>query len=181
MENRLSVNAFDLAPASAARGGEARVSGRASVEVNATAALNASGQMPAAINGSWKLLVRDGMHQPLDKQGRDKGKPTRFSLLSASGNLRQGVARSGDLSLRSADMNVTGGGWINLVDETLDCSLRVDTPTMNNIPVRVYGSLHDVKTSISAGTVLLYALSGIAQGITGLVGGLLDGALGLFR
>lgn len=181
MENRLSVNAFDLAPASAARGGEARVSGRASVEVNATAALNASGQMPAAINGSWKLLVRDGMHQPLDKQGRNKGKPTRFSLLSASGNLRQGVARSGDLSLRSADMNVTGGGWINLVDETLDCSLRVDTPTMNNIPVRVYGSLHDVKTSISAGTVLLYALSGIAQGITGLVGGLLDGALGLFR
>ena len=78
-------------------------------------------------------------------------------------------------------MNVMGGGWINLVDETLDCSLRVDTPTMNNIPVRVYGSLHDVKTSISAGTVLLYALSGIAQGITGLVGGLLDGALGLFR
>ena len=181
MENHLSVNAFDLAPASAARGGEARVSGKASVEVSATAALNASGQMPAAINGSWKLLVRDGMHQPLDKQGRDKGKPTRFSLLSASGNLRQGVARSGDLSLRSADMNVMGGGWINLVDETLDCSLRVDTPTMNNIPVRVYGSLHDVKTSISAGTVLLYALSGIAQGITGLVGGLLDGALGLFR
>ena len=181
MENRLSVNAFDLAPASAARGGEARVSGRASVEVSATAALNASGQMPAALNGSWKLLVRDGTHQPLDKQGRDKGKPTRFSRLSASGNLRQGVARSGDLSLQGEDMTVMGGGWINLVDETLDCSLRVDTPTMDNIPVRVYGSLHNVKTSVSAGTVLLYALSGIAQGITGLVGGLLDGALGLFR
>lgn len=181
MENRLTVAAFDLAPASAARGGEARVSGRASVEVSATAALNASGQMPAALNGNWKLLVRDGSHQPLDKQGRNKGKPTRFSRLSASGNLRQGVARSSDLSLHSEDMTVMGGGWINLVEETLDCSLRVDTPTMNNIPVRVYGSLHNVKTSISAGTVLLYALSGIAQGITGLVGGLLDGALGLFR
>lgn len=181
VENHLSVNAFDLAPASAARGGEARVSGRASVEVTATAALNGPGQMPAAINGNWKLLVSEGSHQPLDKQGRGKGRPTRFARLSASGNLRQGVARSSDLSLRSKDMTVTGGGWINLVDETLDCTLRVDTPTMNNIPVRVYGSLHDVKTSISAGTVLLYALSGIAQGITGLVGGLLDGALGLFR
>ncbi len=181
VENRLSVNAFDLAAASAARGGEARVSGKASVEVAATAALNASGQMPAALNGTWKLLVRDGSHQPLDKQGREKGKPTRFSRLSASGNLRQGIARSGDLFMRSEDMNVTGGGWINLVDETLDCSLSVDTPTMNDIPVRVYGSLHNVKTSISAGTVLLYALSGIAQGLTGLVGGLLDGALGLFR
>lgn len=181
VENRLSVSAFDLAPASAARGGEARVTGRASVEVDATAALNGPGQMPAALNGNWKLLVSEGTHQPLDKQGREKGKPTRFSRLSASGNLRQGVARSSDLSLRSTDMSVTGGGWINLVEETLDCSLRVDTPTMNNIPVRVYGSLHDVKTSISAGTVLLYALSGIAQGITGLVGGLLDGALGLFR
>ena len=179
--NRLSVSAFDLAQASAARGGEARVTGRASVEVDATAALNGPGQMPAAISGNWKLLVSEGTHQPLDKHGREKGSPTRFSRLSASGDLRQGVARSSDLSLRSADMNVTGGGWINLVEETLDCSLRVDTPTMNNIPVRVYGSLHDAKTSISAGTVLLYALSGIAQGITGLVGGLLDGALGLFR
>ena len=181
MENRLTVKALDLAPASAARGGEARVSGMASVEVTATAAVNASGQMPAAISGSWKLLVQNGSHQPLDKQGREKGKPTRFTRLSASGDIRQGVARSGDLSLRSEDMNVTGGGWINLVNETLECSLRVDTPTMDNIPVRVYGSLHDVKTSISAGTVLLYALSGIAQGLTGLVGGLLDGALGLFR
>lgn len=181
MENHLSVSAFDLAPASAARGGEARVNGKASIEVDATAAVNGPGQVPAAINGTWKLLVTEGSHQPLDKQGREKGTPTRFSRLSASGNLRQGVARCGDLFMHSEDMKVSGGGWINLVKETLDCSLRVDTPTLNNIPVRVYGSLHDVKTSISAGTVLLYALSGIAQGLTGLVGGLLDGALGLFR
>ena len=178
--NQLSAGGFDLAAASAERGGDARVSGKASLDMTVSGAMNASGQVLRALDGTWKMRVTDGSHQSL-REGRPKGKPTRFSLLSASGNIRQGVARSGDLSLRATDMTVRGSGRINLVDETLECQLSVDTPTMNNIPVRVYGSLHDVKTSISAGTVLLYAISGIAQGVSGLVGGLLDGALSLFR
>lgn len=178
--NHLSADGFDLAAASAERGGDARVSGKASLDMNISGAMNASGQVLRALDGTWKMRVADGSHQTL-REGRPKGKPTRFSLLSASGNIRQGVARSGDLFLRAADMTVRGCGRINLVDETLECQLSVDTPTMNNIPVRVYGSLYDIKTSISAGTVLLYAISGIAQGVSGLVGGLLDGALSLFR
>lgn len=178
--NHLSASGFDLAAASAERGGDARVSGKASMEMSFSGAMNASGQVLRALDGTWNMRVTDGSHQTL-RQGRPKGSPTRFSLLSASGNIRQGVARSSDLSLRASDMTVRGSGRINLVEETLECQLSVDTSTMNNIPVRVYGSLHDVKTSISAGTVLLYAISGIAQGVSGLVGGLLDGALSLFR
>lgn len=179
--NQLTVQGVDLTPASAARGGQSRVSGSASLEMNVSGAMNAPGQFFSALGGNWKLQIRDGSHQELDKQGRAKGDPTRFSLLSASGNLRQGIARCNDLSLRGKEMSLRGSGQINLVNETLECQLQVDTPTMNNIPVRVYGSLHDIKTSISAGTVLLYALSGLAQGVAGLVGGLLDGALSLFR
>ena len=178
--NHLTADGFDLAQASAERGGDARVSGRASLDLRVSAAMNASGQVLRALDGTWKMRVQDGSHQTL-QQGRAKDKPTLFSLLAASGNIRQGIARSGDLSLKAPDMTVRGSGQINLVNETLECQLSVDTPTMDNIPVRVYGSLHDIKTSISAGTVLLYALSGLAQGVTGLVGGLLDGALSLFR
>lgn len=180
-ENSLSVDNFNLGAASAARGGKTALFGLATVRATLSAALTASGQMPRQLNGHWQFTVRDGAYQNRREDGSPKGSPTRFSLVSGSGTLQHGVARSSNLTLRSQEMDVTGGGWIDLNSEMLDCTLHVNTPRLSDIPVRVHGSLHQPQTSIGAGTVLLYALSGITQGLIDIISGLLEGTWRILR
>ena len=47
--------------------------------------------------------------------------------------------------------------------------------------VRVTGKLHDPKTSVSAGTAILYAVTSLTHGIFELLGGVMEGTWNLFR
>lgn len=180
-ENTIRVENFNLGAASTARGWQTGLYGLASVTASLDGRLSASGQMPQQLNGRWRFAVRNGAYQSRREDGSPKDSPTRFSLVSGSGTLLRGVARSNNLTLRSSDMDVVGGGWIDLTTETLDCTLHVNTGRLSNIPVRVHGSIHQTQTSIGAGTVLLYALSGITQGLFDIIGGLLEGTWRILR
>ncbi|MBO6170666.1 MAG: hypothetical protein J6N67_00685 [Desulfovibrio sp.] len=180
-DTTLAVESFDLGAASRDRGGDSVLGGRGTIKAELRADLTASGQLPSRLNGTWRFLVTRGFHQPRDKHGELKGKPTRFETAGASGSLENGLARSRDFLLRGEDLKVTGGGWINLVNDTLDCNFNVNKKNFPDFPLRLYGSLEDSKTSIGAGTLLLNTLGGIAGGVVDVIGGLLEGTWKLFR
>ena len=137
--------------------------------------------VPAALSGTWGVAIINGSYQNRDKAGRPGGKPTRFQRLSASGNMQGGVARSSNIFYQDAEMRVRGGGRIDFNNEDLDCNLFVKTDRMQEFPVRVTGKLHDPKTSVSAGTAILYAVTSLTHGIFELLGGVMEGTWNLFR
>lgn len=172
---------IDLGAASNDRNDKRAVRGLASVESEMSAHLTGGGQMPAALSGTWGVAIINGSYQDRDKAGRPGGRPTRFQRLSASGNMQNGVARSSNIFYQDAEMRVRGGGRINFNSEDLDCNLFVKTDRMQEFPVRVTGTLHDPKTSVSAGTAILYAVTSLTHGIFELLGGVMEGTWNLFR
>lgn len=180
-ENSLSVENFDLTAASKDRGGSAALGGRASLSSEVRATLTGPGQLPKALNGRWRFTVLEGVYQQREPDGQLKGKVTRFDAAGASGNIAAGVARSSDFYLKSPDLKVNGGGWIDLNNETLDCNFTVNMKSLPDFPLRLYGSLSDSKTSIGAGKLILNTLGGITQGFVDVLGGIVQGTWRLFR
>jgi len=179
--NALSVDGFDLSAASRDRGGSAALGGRGSVSSEVGAELTGSRQLPARLNGKWRVSVADGFYQSRDKEGRLKGKPTRFESAGSSGVLTNGIAKSGDFYLKGQDLKVNGGGWVNLNNETLDCNFTVNMKNLPDFPMRLYGSLDNSKTSIGAGKLLLNTIGGITQGVVDVLGSVVEGTWKLFR
>ena len=110
-----------------------------------------------------------------------KDSPTRFDLASASGNFKSGVCRSGDFKLLGPDLQVRGGGMVDLNKRNLDCNLTVDMGRFKDIPVRLHGSLDKPETSIGAGTLIFAAIGGIVHGFMDVLGGILEGTWKMFR
>lgn len=179
--NSLSIEGFDLAAASKDRGGSAALGGRASVSSEVDAELTGSNQLPARLNGKWRFSVHNGFYQSRDKDGQLKGKATRFEAAGSSGAITNGIARSGDFYLKGQDLTVTGGGWVDLNHETLDCNFTVNMKNLPEFPMRLYGSLDNSKTSIGAGKLLLNTIGGITQGFVDVLGSVVEGTWKLFR
>ena len=137
--------------------------------------------MPARLNGKWRFNVHNGFYQSRDKDGQLKGKPTRFDAAGSSGAITNGIAKSGDFYLKGQDITVTGGGWIDLNSETLDCNFTVNMKNLPEFPMRLYGSLDNSKTSIGAGKLLLNTIGGITQGFVDVLGSVVEGTWKLFR
>ncbi|WP_165175398.1 AsmA-like C-terminal region-containing protein [Desulfovibrio sp. ZJ369] len=179
--NSLSVENFDLGAASRDRGGSAALGGRAGLSSEMRASLTGPGQLPAALDGKWRFMVRNGSYQQRGPDGRLKGKPTLFRTAGASGVVTAGIARSSDFDLQGPGLKVHGGGWINLNTDTLDCTFTVNMKNLPDFPLRLYGSLDNSKTSIGTGKLILNTLGGITQGFVDVLGGIVRGTWRLFR
>ena len=179
--NALTIDSFDLAAASRDRGGTAALGGRATISSEVDAEVTGSNQLPARLNGKWRFSVLNGYYQSREKDGQLKGKPTRFDAAGSSGVITHGMAKSGDFYLKGPDLTVTGGGWIDLNNDTLDCNFTVNMKNLPEFPMRLYGSLDNSKTSIGAGKLLLNTIGGITQGFVDVLGNVVEGTWKLFR
>lgn len=177
----LTIDGFNLAAASKDRGGSVALGGQATINSEAEADLTASGQLPARLNGKWRFSVHNGFYQSREKDGQLKGKPTRFDASGSSGTVTHGMAKSGDFYLKGQDLTVTGGGWVDLNNETLDCNFTVNMKNLPEFPMRLYGSLDNSKTSIGAGKLLLNTLGGLTMGVVDVLGSVVEGTWKLFR
>ncbi len=179
--NTLTINNFDLTEASNARGGSAALKGKGSVHSEIQASLTGPDQIPALLNGKWRVEVLNGSFQHRSPEGKLKGKPTPITASGASGSIANGVARSSDFYLKGTGLQVSGGGWIDFNSQTLDCNFDVSMKNIPDFPLRLYGNIDNTKTSIGAGTLILNTLGGITRGFVDVLGGIVEGTWKLFR
>lgn len=179
--NTLTINNFDLTEASNARGGSAALKGKGSVHSEIQASLTGPNQIPALLNGKWRVEVLNGSFQHRSPEGKLKGKATPITASGASGSITNGVARSSDFYLKGSGLQVAGGGWIDFNSQTLDCNFDVSMKNIPDFPLRLYGNLDNTKTSIGAGTLILNTLGDITRGFVDVLGGIVEGTWKLFR
>lgn len=170
---------FDLGAAASEQKIASRLTGRASMEMRLRASLAGRDKLAPALNGKWSFTVKDGSWQ-----GVTNGKPgtvTRFNVAEAFGTVTSGIVKSDNFHLAGPELSVTGKGALNLPAQTIDCDFYVSMKGLPDFPLRLYGPLKDMKTSIGAGKLILNAVGDVTGGFINAVGGLLKGAWGIFN
>lgn len=178
---KLAANGFDLGQAAKDLKVKAVLKGQASLEASANARLKGNMRLVSALNGSWNFAVKNGSWQGYDKNGALAGSATSFRSSDAAGTVIAGLAKAANFKLKSPDLNVTGGGWLNLVTEQVDCTFNVSMRGLPDFPLRLYGPLKDTKTSIGAGKMLVNAVGEVTSGFVEAIGGVFRGVWNIFR
>lgn len=113
--------------------------GKGNVMLDATTQGNTVGALKKALNGTAAIKLADGAVKGIDvagsirnakaklgalrgeqTQAADKNQKTDFSEMTATFNIKNGIARNNDLSLKSPLLRVGGEGEINLGEDTLN-------------------------------------------------------------
>jgi AsmA protein len=155
------------------------LSGTGDLSLRLDAATEDLGRLIAATRGEVGMSVRDGRIEGADflkllAQGRalsdqirgrevttqsDPADRTKFSRLTATATLQNGVARSDDLALQAPDLQAAGGGTIDLVRETIDLVVRARSDQAGNVlvPIGVAGPFGRPAYHVRAGELLRQA------------------------
>ncbi|MDE5832400.1 MAG: AsmA family protein, partial [Desulfovibrio sp.] len=159
---------------------QSSVRGMAAVYANLRAGLSGTDNLVGKLNGKWSLSASNGFWQNL-KNGKPDGRAINFKKLSVSGTIADGTLRSSDFKLEDPDLKVDGKGWVNLLNDKLECDFNIDMSGLPEFPLRLYGAIKDPKTSIGAGRMALNAIAGIGTGFVNMVGGMFSGIGKLFK
>lgn len=218
--NRISaagaMSGIALKPFVADLGGSAKVEGKANLKFD----LSTSGATTAALkrnlDGSLSIAVQDGAIRGIDvvqtitgalgfitarktQTGTlDEAKLTRFSSLTASAQIDNGIANSKDLQASAPGLKIAGAGRLDLVKEELDYVLRAqltasplgaDRRVVNallgyTVPIQITGPLDSLNyrvewAAVASDALTRGALGGVGapvveevvKGIGGLFGG----------
>ena len=176
---RYAINGANMLSVSKARKLDSLVAGQGAFEGDIHGLLRSPGDIPAALNGRWAFDIRDGSITSATAKADTKG--TFFSMLRGSGRMVDGVLINNDLQLIGSGLNATGGGRIDLVNQTLDYSLNVSLVGVPNIPVRYHGSLDNPQREIGAAQAIAGALTNLGSGVFNLLEGAVTAPLRLLR
>lgn len=178
---RLQAQAFNLGKAAQDHKLKTLLRGSASLEAKLNAKLSGHMEIVKAMQGNWSFNIRDGSWQSLNKKGEPQGKPTDFTSISAAGTIASGLLKSDNFLLLGKGLNVGGNGSLNLASQQLECNFNVDMKGWPDFPLRIYGPLSSIKTSFGAGKFALNAIGEAVGGFTNAIGGLIKGAVNIFR
>ena len=173
-ESYFQVDGFDLAKASEDKGGELVFGGKATVHTVAHGQINGSDDFFSNFDGIWRIEINNGSYQAKDKNGNLKGNPTLFNLAKASGNINKGIAKSDNVTIDGDGLHISGNGWFDMENETLDYNFIVDMRGVPEFPLRLYGTIDNTKTSIGAGKLILNTIGGVVKGLFNIIGGLVN-------
>jgi AsmA protein len=177
-----SAKEVDMSLLSPGVSSDISLGGKMDVSLDLSGNMTGIGSVAKTVNGSWRFIVREGSYGKLDKSsGAPKGKPTFFDSARASGGIKSGVARSADFVLRGENLVMSGGGFADFNNNTLDCDFVINMKKLPDIPVRIHGDFKDSKTTVSVGQVVLNTLVGIPKGIFEILGDIAQGAWNLRR
>ncbi len=160
---------------------ETAIAGTASIWLSMQGDLNNSNTILPVIDGTWRAKVVDGFLQTREEDGTLSGDRTVFHELQDAGPLSKGILYSKNLILKGPTLSLTGQGNINLVQDTLDMHLLVNTSGLENIPVHYHGSLDDPQEDIDTGSVIFGTIANLGTGIFDLIGGAFGGLFSLFK
>jgi AsmA protein len=159
--------------------GKDLLEGRGNVSLDLTTSGNLVSAMTKALNGTAKLDLKNSaikginLGQALGKVkamiGSGKGETeqpaatsekTLFSELSASFDIKNGIARNGDFLAVSPILRLNGTGEINLPDSSLDYLVKASAPGSRapsqglTLPVRAYGPFVALKYKLDFGSAM---------------------------
>lgn len=171
---RHSMNGISIGPLLKDFADNDTLEGKGNVTVDVTAQGNTVSAIKRALNGKAAVKLADGAVKGIDIAGSirdakarlgalrgeqtqqaDKSRRTDFSELTATFDIRNGVARSNDLSLKSPLLRVGGEGEINLGADTINYLVKASVVGTSRgqggreleelrgvtVPVRVTGAL----------------------------------------
>ena len=167
--------------------GQDILEGRGNVALDLTTTGNLVSAMKKALNGTATLAVKDGAIKGINlakslrdakalfsggkreaEQGAEAGEKTDFSELTASFDIKNGIAHNGDFLAKSPFLRLTGEGDINLPASTLSYLAKAavvgssagqggkDMSDLKGltIPVRASGPFTALKYKLELGSVL---------------------------
>ncbi|WP_268743544.1 AsmA-like C-terminal region-containing protein [Solidesulfovibrio carbinoliphilus] len=140
----------------------ARTSGGSEEELRGNLAGNASLQIT---RGSLK--VREPAGRPGEEPTYDK---LPFDVFSSSWLARGGVAHSEDFLIESPRMRVTGKGFVDLRDESINLSLLAALAGGGQLPATIIGPLDGPKLSIDRSKLIGDMVYRVLQGIVSIPG-----------
>lgn len=147
-----------------------RASGPLNISLSAAGAPTRASELLTAFSGNWAFDVGAGYFR--GKRDAATGKEpakTQFSGIKASGLLRGGRLESDNFTLSSpGSTDTVGRGYVDIVKDAIDMDLEVRMLGIT-VPVRLYGSLDEPKTSVKSGQLIGNAVGGIGSGLFGLV------------
>ncbi len=189
--NRIAVKqnltAISIGPLLRDAIGQDILEGRGNVVLDLTTTGNLVSAMKKALNGTATLAVKDGAIKGINlakslrdtkalfsggkreaEQGAEAGEKTDFSELTASFDIKNGIAHNGDFLAKSPFLRLTGEGDINLPDSTLNYLAKAAVVASGagqggkdmsdlkglTIPVRVSGPFTALKYKLELGSVL---------------------------
>lgn len=142
-------------------------------------------------NGTWTFSIRDGYfcsanpekeapkRQSADDVVQGPAR-TSFDLLSASGEVKQGVAESKNFLLRGPMLTVRGGGVLNLATRALSADATATLLGVPEIPVRISGTLDKPETSYQLIGAIAGTIGNIGVSTLDLVGSVLTAPFRIF-
>ena len=167
--------------------GQDLLEGRGNVALDLTTAGTLVSGMKKALNGTARLELKDGAIKGIDlaqslrnakalltsgkreaEQGAVAGEKTEFSELTASFDIKNGIAHNGDFLAKSPFLRVSGEGDINLPESTLNYLAKAAVVASAagqggkemadlkglTIPVRASGPFTALKYKLEFGSVL---------------------------
>lgn len=176
--------------------GENRLSGRGGFRMKATATGNDTDQFKRTLNGQAALVLANGSVKGVDivhtlcsgiagllgAQGSSGGE-TKFTDLTASANITNGLVANRDFQARSPLLRVGGGGTYNLVKDWVDydveASLVATCQGQGGLGLQEVGKLPPAGVHISGPLNNLKYDFDLAQMLTGIAGSGLGKQLGI--
>ena len=167
--------------------GQDLLEGRGNVALDVTTTGNLISAMKKALNGTARLEVKDGAIKGINlaqslrnakalftggkreaEQGAVAGEKTEFSELTASFDIKNGIAHNGDFLAKSPFLRLAGEGDINLPESTLNYVAKAAVVASGagqggkemadlkglTIPVRASGPFTALKYKLDFGSVL---------------------------
>jgi AsmA protein len=184
---RQTLSGVSVGPLLRDLAGNDTLEGRGNVNVNVSAQGNTVAALKKALNGNAAVKLTDGAVKGINVaqsirdakatlgtlrgqqvQQADKAQRTDFSELTASFDIKNGVARNTDLSMKSPLLRVGGAGDINLGEDTINYLVKAsivgttrgqggrerDDLTGLTVPVRVAGALGSPSYTLDFGAMV---------------------------
>ena len=155
-----------------------KLSGTADADISVTSSGKSQKEIIRALNGSGKVMFRDGalegidmvniakmIQSKLDNMGVGEGK-TDFVELGGTFTIVKGIATNNDLRMRGPLLQVTGGGNIDLplksvdyrVTPVLTASSAADSASGISVPVDIKGPFSNIKVKPDYAAVIKNAI-----------------------
>ncbi len=170
LQVKAKAEKVQLEPLLKALTGEAKVSGTAALQADLKAQGLDPDTLKRSLGGTLQASARNGavLGYSLSLEALQAGKAldsglTEYQSATVDAAIDKGVAKFQRLDVQAKPNKVSGGGWVNLVKETLDLQLKAHLLNLAAIPVSVSGSLHGPSVSVDASALVQGTVKSLLQ------------------